>query len=89
MTDMANKFYYCAKLSLKLQNFRLKITYFGTLRMHQIGPFLSFFFFKVSMPPGPLAQVRINIITGLTTRLVCRSLTRLLDVFIKTLLNAV
>ena len=30
-------------LSLKLFNFRLIVAYFGTLRMHQIAPFLSNF----------------------------------------------
>ena len=39
LTDMANNFYYCGQLSLKLLIFRLIITYFGTLRMRQIAPF--------------------------------------------------
>ena len=40
-------------LSLKLLIFRLIITYFGTLRMHQISQFLSFFFWGI--PWNPLA----------------------------------
>ena len=32
MTDMANNFYYCGKLTLKLLIFRLIIKYFVTLR---------------------------------------------------------
>ena len=38
-TDMANNFYNCGNLSLKLLIFRLIITYFGTLRMRQIATF--------------------------------------------------
>ena len=68
--------------------FRLKLSYFGTLRMHQTATFLSFFF------PGehagsPLAKVSINIIRGLNTRLVCVIIylgNKM--IFIKTLMNA-
>ena len=38
-TDMANTFYICGNLSLKLLIFRLIITYFGTLWMRQISTF--------------------------------------------------
>ena len=54
----------------KVLIFRLIITNFGTLRMHQTAPFLSTF------TKPPLAQVIINIIPGLPTHLVCNSLSR-------------
>ena len=57
-------------LSKKILIFRLIITYFGTLRMHETAPFLSNF------PEPPLAQMIINIIPGLPTHLVCNSLSR-------------
>ena len=43
----------------KMLIFRLIITIFGTLRMHQIALILSKIF-RGSMPPDPLAQVLIN-----------------------------
>ena len=63
-------------LSLKLLNFRLIITYSGTLKMRQAP---SCFFLK--NPGDPLARARTHIIAaaGLPTRLVYHSLRRLLD----------
>ena len=51
--------------------------YFGTLRMHQIAPFLSFFF---SEEHGPAPKrVLIHILTGLPTTLVYISLSLFLS----------
>ena len=55
MTDMANNFYYCGKLSLKLLIFKLTITYFWNT---QNAPDCTIFYFKKSRehalrPPSP------------------------------------
>ena len=70
---MVNNFDVVELVSLKLLNFRFIITYFGTLKMRQIAPFFIIFF-RGSMPLDPLALVRIHILSGLPTRLLCNSL---------------
>ena len=70
--------------------FRVIITNFGTLRMHHIARFLSCFY-GGACPRSPLAQLWMHIITRLAKRLVCYSLSWLLDGgfsgVIKTLVN--
>ena len=79
--------YFCAKVRIsidlgtkfglliikKMLIFRLIITNFGTFRMHHIAPFLSKLF-PGEHAPEHLAQVIINIITGLPSHLECNSL---------------
>ena len=50
-------------LSLKLLIFRLIISYFGSLRMHQTAPLISFFLGEHT--PYPIPQVSIHILAGL------------------------